>query len=297
MKNFKFAVPQTTPSWVRILGGFVVLAVAESISGRFVPDRVVAGPHALPWQLCSWLLVAAVLGWAALSSGWSRFQLGVSIFVLLYGTALVNIVEGAYYIKTGPWGAVLVVMFIALGIVAAAMGMLYRRGDAASVAEERGRKRLASMVAGAGWRLLVCDVLYLVIYLTAGMIIIPFVRSFYATQHIPPMSTIVGLQLLLRGPMFTVAALLLSRMLSGRRVTSGWRVALGVGTIFAALTGIAPLMVPTTFFPDHVRLVHLCEVTGSNFVFGVVATWIWRGWLKLAKVTEPAMPGFAATSR
>ena len=46
------------------------------------------------------------------------------------------------------------------------------------------------------WKFAVCDVSYLALYLIAGTIIFPYVKSFYATQTVPSMPTIFALQLL-----------------------------------------------------------------------------------------------------
>jgi hypothetical protein len=53
--------------------------------------------------------------------------------------------------------------------------------------------------------------------------------------------------------------------------------AFAVGAIFTVLSGIAPLLIPNPVFPDAVRWVHMCEVTSSNFVFGIIVGWLWGG--------------------
>ena len=121
------------------------------------------------------------------------------------------------------------------------------------------------------WKFVVSDIAYCFLYLTAGMIIFPWVKDFYATQHIPPMTTIVALQLLLRGPIFILMCLALVRMLGLPRLGG----ALAVGAVFTIVSGIAPLLTPNAFFPDIVRWAHLCEVTSSNFLFGAIVAWLW----------------------
>ena len=58
--------------------------------------------------------------------------------------------------------------------------------------------------------------------------------------------------------------------------------ALTVGALFALLSGVAPLLMPNPYFPDSVRWAHFCEVTSSNFLFGVIVAWLW-GEPKLAE--------------
>jgi hypothetical protein len=121
------------------------------------------------------------------------------------------------------------------------------------------------------WKFAVSDLAYSLLYLTAGLIVFPYVKDFYATQHIPAMTTILALQMLLRGPMFIALCLLLVRMLGLPRFAG----ALAVGAVFTILSGVAPLLMPNAFFPDAVRWAHFCEVTSSNFVFGAIVGWLW----------------------
>ena len=92
------------------------------------------------------------------------------------------------------------------------------------------------------------------------------------------MTTILGLQLLVRGPVFILLCLALVRMLGLPRLGG----ALAVGAVFTILSGVAPLLMPNPFFPDAVRWAHFCEVTSSNFVFGAIVGWLW-GQPKLAQ--------------
>ena len=86
------------------------------------------------------------------------------------------------------------------------------------------------------------------------------------------MPQLIALQLLVRGPVFVACCLLLVRMLG----LPGSKAALAVGTAFALVSGVAPLMVPNPFLPDAVRWVHFAEVVSSNLVFGAVVVWIWK---------------------
>ena len=112
---------------------------------------------------------------------------------------------------------------------------------------------------------------YVMLYISAGMIVIPYVRDFYATQHIPSMGQIVLLQFFIRGPVFVLVCLLLLRMFR----LSGLSGALAVGLSFTLLSGVATLIITNPFFPDSIRWFHFCEVTSSNFLFGCVVGWAW----------------------
>ena len=111
----------------------------------------------------------------------------------------------------------------------------------------------------------------LVVYLANGMIVYPYVKDFYATQHLPSMGAMVALQVTIRGPVFVLLCVALTRMLGLPRLSG----ALAVGAVFTLLSGVAPLLMPNPFFPDSVRWVHFCEVTSENFVFGVIVAWLW----------------------
>jgi hypothetical protein len=117
----------------------------------------------------------------------------------------------------------------------------------------------------------VSDFAYLFLYFGTGMIIFPFVKNFYATQHLPSAVSIAALQLLVRGPVFVLVCLSLTRMLGLPRLQG----ALAVGLMFTLLSGVAPLLMPNPFFPDSVRWVHFCEVVSENFVFGAIVAWLW----------------------
>jgi len=116
-----------------------------------------------------------------------------------------------------------------------------------------------------------CDLTYLALYFAAGGIIFPYVKSFSASQTLPSPATIVGLQLLVRGPLFILLCQLLTRMLGMPRL----RGAFVVGILFTVLSGLAPLLMPNSYFPDSVRWVHFSEVVSENFIFGAIVAWLW----------------------
>jgi hypothetical protein len=99
------------------------------------------------------------------------------------------------------------------------------------------------------WKFAVSDLAYAFLYLTAGVIVFPYVKDFYATQHLPPMTSILAMQLLLRGPVFVLLCLALVRMLGLPRYAG----ALAVGLVFTIISGVAPLLTPSVVFPDAVR--------------------------------------------
>ena len=118
---------------------------------------------------------------------------------------------------------------------------------------------------------MLCDLLYVFLYFAVGAMIFPYVKDFYATQRLPSNGAIAALQFFVRGPLFILLALAITRMLGLPR-RSG---ALAVGLVFTLLTGVAILLVPNPVFPDTVRWAHFCEVSSEQFVFGAVVAWLW----------------------
>jgi hypothetical protein len=121
------------------------------------------------------------------------------------------------------------------------------------------------------WKFVLCDLLYVFLYFAVGAMIFPYVKDFYATQRLPSNGAIAALQFFVRGPLFILLALAITRMLGLPR-RSG---ALAVGLVFTLLTGVAILLVPNPVFPDTVRWAHFCEVSSEQFVFGAVVAWLW----------------------
>jgi len=113
------------------------------------------------------------------------------------------------------------------------------------------------------------DLAYVVAYFVAGMLIIPYVQSFYATRKLPGPLALLSMQVV-RGLVFTALVVLLVRTVRGSRRG----VAALAGATLSIVGGISPLLLPNPYLPDAVRLVHLGEVGVSNFLFGLLAGWL-----------------------
>jgi hypothetical protein len=124
------------------------------------------------------------------------------------------------------------------------------------------------------WRIMLANFIYLVFYLTAGIvltIVYPDVLNFYEGK-IPPMDVMIETQLLLRGFIFVFVAILVLRTLNVPMLNK----AVVVGLIFAILGGVAQLIPPNDFMPSYVRLGHGFEVGISNFLYGVTISYLLR---------------------
>jgi hypothetical protein len=185
--------------------------------------------------------------------------------------ALANWIEGAWYLPNVgiDWRATLLFDIVSTAIAAMLWYLIFRR---AGVPESPVSSMLPQRsVAQKLWRVALCSAGYVFLYFLAGMIIFPFVRDYYATQHLPSFGHIVSMQFFVRGPLFTLVCLTLLRMFR----LPHWSGAVAVGLAFTFISGVAALIVPNGIFPEQVRWAHFCEVTSSNFLFGCIVGWVW----------------------
>lgn len=262
---------------LRALAVFVASFILQALSGILIPIKGPAIPHIAQWAILTNALVIAALTVLAVGSDWRGWKLGAAVAAIPMAIAAVNILEGTIFLTNTnlQWGRIFAFTILSYALTIPVWALLFGRRPRAPEhyhpIESKSRGERA-------WKFVVSDVSYLFLYFTAGTIIFPYVKDFYATQHLPSPGTLVALQLLIRGPVFVVLCLAITRMLGLPRLTG----ALAVGAIFTLLSGVAPLLIPSPVFPDSVRWVHFCEVTTSNFVFGVTVGWLW-GEPKLVK--------------
>ena len=214
--------------------------------------------------LLSWGLMTLALGLAARSSSVSGRRLQIALPVLAFGVGSLNPLTEAVVFGVMPVADIPAAMAMHLvllsGLSLAAIALSGKWHDNHQQHESR-TLTPARLVAAA-----IC---YTFLYLSAGMAVFPFVKEFYATKTLPPLSTLVSLQLV-RGLLYVLYAWPWLRL--GPR-NSG--VALGV--VYAVLGGVAPLIVDNnTYMPRDVRMAHLVEVGISNFAFGMVVGWLFR---------------------
>jgi len=108
-----------------------------------------------------------------------------------------------------------------------------------------------------------------VVYLAAGALIFPLVKDFYASKAMPSLGQLFVTQLL-RGQLYVAIVIPLIRRMSGRRREA----AVVIGSCFAVLGGLAPLLYSNDFMPASIRLVHAVEAGVSNFLYGVIVAYL-----------------------
>jgi hypothetical protein len=122
-------------------------------------------------------------------------------------------------------------------------------------------------------RILLVSVVCMLLYFSAGIMIIPFVRAFYETQNIPTGAWFIPFQVL-RGMGYVLFTLYLVRSIAGPR----WRCSLSMGLLFPVIAGVAGLLSPNGIMPDHVRYWHMLEIGWSNLVYGMIVGYVfWTG--------------------
>jgi hypothetical protein len=122
------------------------------------------------------------------------------------------------------------------------------------------------------WRTLVGDLLYVFLYLLAGFVlysVYPQLMDFYKDK-VPPFSVMITTQFF-RAALFILIAVLISR----NTRLSLWHRGLLIGLFFAVVGGLASLIVPENeVMPDYIRFGHAFEVGISNFLFGLILTFL-----------------------
>lgn len=250
---------------------FVIQAVTAGIllPPMPPPEGSGLGPVVLSTVLTALVLITVAVGVAV--GGLPRIAI---LFLVGAGIPANNLVEAVFFSLDIPRSH-LGPLFLHTFAVAALFAIILDRlaGPPAMKVAISGPRR-----SPAAWatRTAVCDLVYVVLYFAAGVLVWPFVRDFYSSRPLPGTGHVLLMQVF-RGLVFTGISLALARFLAWSR---GWS-ALLVGVTLSILGGIAPLMVPNPYMPTAVRLPHLAEVGVSNLLFGLFAGWL------LGRVGDP----------
>jgi hypothetical protein len=255
---------------VRLVLAWIALLVSQMIAGMVIHVSAPPMPNVMAWLMLSDAVIVLALSTVALRSDWRDWRLARALFFIPGAITTVNMIEGMIFLPNAhiDWRST-IALTIAGFLLAAVLWLLIFRSAPVPESEFRGlpHRNVTSMA----WRFVACSAVYVFLYFLAGSIIFPYVRDFYATQHVPSFGQIVALQFFFRGPVFILVCLTLLRMFRLSHLSG----ALATGLAFTLLSGVAPLLIPNPVFPDYVRWVHFGEVTSSNFVFGFVVGWVW----------------------
>ncbi len=111
------------------------------------------------------------------------------------------------------------------------------------------------------------SLLYVVLYITAGLLILPLIRTWYEAQGtLEPNPAFFFPFQIARGAVFVACVLPLLRSMRATR----WQASLAMAVMIPLVHGVAGLITPNPFMPDYVRYAHMLEIGWSNFVLGLL---------------------------
>jgi hypothetical protein len=208
------------------------------------------------------------IGTASAARGWSLFTV---LAALNGGIGVINIhVENLVFKIQSPaevLRGVVSGLLVAVGVAAALAW-----GRTRDVPPPRASEGLG-LARGVWWKIPVLGAIFVVLFLTAGALALPFVRSFYRTSGLITMPSlgVVVLTEFVRGVIYVGALLPFLCRMGGRRTQA----AVLAGFALPILGGIAALLMPIDdILPLEVRQVHMVEIFGSTFVFGVLIAFL-----------------------
>lgn len=208
--------------------------------------------------------IVYAVGMASGTRGWPLFRLLLQLYA---GVNVLNIQIENLVFRTMPPGEI---------ARTTATGLLGAAGVSAALAwastrdgKGKSSNAFSTLTANLWWRLPALGMLYILLFLTAGSLILPYIREFYGRNNVIVMPSF-GVLLLtefIRGLVHVVSLWPFLRTMSGRRAQA----ALLAGLALPILGGISSLLLPIDdILPLEIRRVHIAEIFGSNFLFGVI---------------------------
>lgn len=264
--------------WVQVAIATLALSMLQAALSFIVPPSPAAPPALVP-VLLSNLLIAVLLTWTAarlraqgvwrpliLWAIWGGVQANSMLETLLFDVGM----PPADVARVTAW------LLAVSGCFAIVVGLLFR---SAPIEPSSAR----AIRWPPAWRFGLCALAYVALYFTAGTLVWPFIREFYEARPMPPQVTVIGLQVV-RGLGYAVIVWVLMSKLRASRAAAAWV----CGLTLSVLGGIAPLLIPNPYLPDHVRHAHLIETSVSNFLFGWLAGWLLSGARRKQALREAA---------
>lgn len=256
-----------------VLGRLVIGALVYSAIDT--PEWVDAPTLAesLPVTALGTLLIVLALVLPVKLSRFRGFRLFVALFAAIVGlNVLLTNIEAAVFLIMGPNQLFAAALDGALraALLAALMVAAFGSRDR----EEHDPVPAVEGLSTFRWtrRVLSTSVIYVVLYFVAGILILPFVEDFYATQNLEVGPWFLPLQVL-RGALYIASVVYLLRSLEASRL----QVALAMAFMFPMLAGVPDLLGPNPVMPTAVRYWHLLEIGWSNAVFGLIVGYrFWR---------------------
>ncbi len=243
----------------------------------FFNFKVLSEAYTAPGVL---LLVAflhtAVLSYTISRASQSSWRLVGALFLAFYGTLTLMVAIESVYLPDALPPDIVVPMLVNGGITtflfSCAVVLIWERWRA-DVSEPRvGRNMTASWIGWIGRFALIGVIWGFLFVLFGALVFLPLAKALapealatYINLDMPPW--VLPFQVV-RGIFWAALALPLLRILKG----PGWMRALTLGLLFSVLMGATLLR--ATDLPVGLRMAHLVEVAGGNFVFGACVAWI-----------------------
>jgi hypothetical protein len=225
-------------------------------------------------------LTVGIVCAVAIASGAQGRSLFRLLFQLYAGVNVLNIqIENVLFGTSAPGE---IARTTATGLLAAAGVSAALAWASTRDAPDRWWNVHGTLAGNLRWKLPALGLLYIVLFLTAGSLIFPYIREFYARNPVIVMPSF-GILLLIeftRGLVHALSLLPFLRTMSGRRAQA----AVLAGFALAILGGISALLLPIEVLPPEIRRVHIVEIFGSNFLFGISAAY----WLVRRRVSDVA---------
>jgi len=267
-----------------------ISGLVEGLAGFVDPNTFDAnqalGP--LPWIFITALLQTLIVTWYANKTQLSGKKLGVVVFVVIFGVQFfMPQIETLYFLNSIqiPWQLILgqILAGVGVGLLAALLSARYKNKlDELQGNSENGFNNLPREVVIG--RFTILAFVYTLIYYLFGYFVawqFSALREYYSgsTELLPFINHMQGQltgepQLLLfqifRGYLWAGIAYMATMNLTKAKY---WERLVIVG--LAMSIGLAfPILVPQVYMPTPVRLGHFPELLSSNFVFGIIAAWL-----------------------
>ncbi len=225
-----------------------------------------------------------VLSYPIIRSKWFGLRLILAISAAYYGLAIFlpqldvilflsyfeNIVDASLATRVLLQGAITAVIFIPLAV------LLFKKMRSKQQVEPNQSRSISMSKRQWVIKLIMIAGSYIILYIAAGTLIAwqnPELTIYYG-DLIDQMSAVGTWMLLFQGVraiIFTAIAFPIIRLMKG----NWWEAGLTVALLLSVLMS-TPMLIPTNFMPDSVRMSHFVELFTENFVLG----WIIVGLLR-----------------
>jgi hypothetical protein len=251
--------------WLALLIGTVVAGKLVPID---LPPTLADGPLSTVQALLVVTgLTAIALGLVAEYARQRSWRLGLLIFIASFaiGSAMMQLetlwFNDSLRLPLMVVGKLVASSAITFLVVALAAALVFRPVEVPAL----------PVPAKLWWRIAMMAVIYVVLYFAAGALIAwqsAAVRDYYGNGLHIAFLPLVAFQIF-RGTLWGLIALFIVSRLHAALLTR----ALIMGVLFSVMTA-AQLLYPTPFFPWSVRSAHLLEVGTSEFLYGLIATFV-----------------------